>query len=259
LVSELLAYWDETFVARGAVFVTRAGLALLAALMVWLAGRVVARASQRALERARAHVNARLLIDRLIQFAVLVVAGAWVLSIFGVQLTALVAVLGAAALAVSLALQDVLKNLVAGLYMLVERPFALGDLIEFKTYSGVVENIQLRTTALRTADGRRVVVPNAMLFTDTLVNLSVYGRRAVRLRITLPSADADSKTAAEVLRAAQAALPASDEVAVHLEEMTGEKVALRLESWAPDARRAASELAWALRDALPKAEIKVLE
>ena len=128
---ELLDYWNEQFVARAAVFASRAVAAVLAALLVWALARVAVAAARRGLGRTRANANARLLVDRLVQFSFLIAAGAWALSILGVQLNALVAVLGAAALAVSLALQDVLKNLVAGLYILVERPFTIGDHIEF--------------------------------------------------------------------------------------------------------------------------------
>lgn len=256
---DLLAYWNETFVDRAAVFLTRAAFAILAIFAVWLAGRLLLRTARRALGRSRAHANARLLIDRLIQFGLLLAGGAWALSILGVQLTALVAVLGAAALAVSLALQDVLKNLVAGLYILVERPFSIGDQIEFKTFAGTVESIELRTTALRTAAGQRVIIPNAMLFAEALVNRSAYGRQIVRLRIVLPAAEAHRQETARVLAAAQGVLKETGAASVHLESMTGDKVTLRVEGWSPDARQAAPEVAWALRAAVPQAEITVLE
>jgi small conductance mechanosensitive channel len=259
LGGELLDYWNATFVERAAVILTRAGLALFACGVVWLLGRLVLRAARRGLERSAAHVNARLLVDRLIQFALLMIAGAWALSILGVQLTAVAAVLGAMALAVSLALQDVLKNLVAGLYILIERPFAIGEQIEFKQYAGTVENIELRTTALRTQAGQRVLIPNAMLVSDALVNRSAYGRQMVRLRVVLPGSETRREETAAVLAAAQSALTETSDATVHVESMTGEKVTLRVEGWAADARRAAPEVAWALREALPRAEISVLE
>ena len=101
-------------------------------------------------------------------------------------LTAFVAVVGTAGLAISLSLQDVLKNLVAGLIILVERPFAIGEHIDFRTFSGIVETIELRTTVLRTPTGQRVVIPNALIFSDALVNRSAYGRQLVRLRVAVP-------------------------------------------------------------------------
>ena len=254
----LLTFWDGRFGDSG-VLLPRVALAALAGLAAWLVGRLVRRAARRALDRARAHVNARLLIDRLIQFTILLLAGAWVLSILGVQLTALVALLGAAALAVSLAIQDVLKNLVAGLYILVERPFALGDRIEFKSHSGVVENIALRTTAVRNGLGQRVVIPNAMLFSEALVNLSAYGRHAVRLRVSVPASDSGRRTEGVVLDAARAALPDAGDASVHLVKLGAEDVTVRVEGWATDAARAASDVAWAVKDALPNALIEVID
>ncbi len=259
VAGQLLTYWDGRLGDSGVLLLTRIPLAALAVLGVWLLGRAARRAARRALDRARAHVNARLLIDRLIQFTVLLVAGAWVLSILGVQLTALVAVLGAGALAVSLALQDLLKNLVAGLYILVERPFALGDRIEFKAHSGVVENIAFRTTALRNNLGQRVMIPNAMLFSEALVNLSAYGRHAIRLRVSVPAAENGRRAEELVLRAARAALPDADDASVHLVKLGAEDVTVRVEGWAADAQRAISDVAWAVREALPNALIEVLD
>ena len=181
---------DPTWTARLAARAADLGLRLVAAAVVllilaalyWLARRAV----RRALDRTHAHPNARLLIDRCVQFGFLFFAGTWALSVLGVPLTGFVAVVGAASLAVSLSLQDVLKNLVAGLIILVERPFTIGEHIDFKTFSGVVETIELRTTVLRTPTGQRVVIPNAMIFSDVLVNRSAYGRQLVRLRVTVP-------------------------------------------------------------------------
>ena len=256
---ELLDYWNEHFVARATVFVSRAAFAVLALVVAWALGRLAVGAARRGLERTRANANARLLVDRLIQFVILLAAGAWALSILGVQLTALLAVLGAAALAVSLALQDVLKNLVAGLYILVERPFTIGDHIEFKTYTGTVETIELRTTALRTTAGQRVVIPNAMLFAEALVNRSVYGRQLVRLRVVLAGAGIERVTTEAALAAARELLTDGPEATMLLESLTAEKVTLRIEGWASDARRAAPDVAWRMRERLPNAEITVLE
>jgi small-conductance mechanosensitive channel len=256
---ELLRHWNEEYLSHATDLATRALFAILAVALVWLLGRLAVGATRRGLTRTRANANARLLVDRLVQFTFLIAAGAWALSILGVELTALVAVVGAAALAVSLALQDVLKNLVAGLYILVERPFTIGDHIEFKTFTGTVETIELRTTALRTTAGQRVVIPNAMLFADALVNRSVYGRQLVRLRVVLSGEGIDRTSADAALAAAREALPDQQEASLLLESMTKEKVTLRLEGWASDGRRAAQEVAWRLRERLPAAEVTVLE
>lgn len=261
LRDDLLAYWNESVVERAGVFIGRTFVAFLALLVLLLVARVSLRAARRALGRTRAHANALLLVDRLVQFTFLLLAAAWVLSIYGVHFTALLAVLGAGALAVSLALQDVLKNLVAGLYILVERPFTIGEQIEFKTYSGTVETIELRTTALRTLAGQRVIIPNAMLFAEALVNRSAYGKQLLRVRVTLPSGDANRQTVDDLLKVIRAIEGESKDVgaAVQVESVTAEKVTLRAELLVPDARKTAPDVAWAIHDHLARAEITVLE
>lgn len=261
ITGQILAYWNETFVDRAGAFGGRVLLTVLALLFMLLVSRIALSATRRALRRTRAHVNARLLLDRIVQFTFVLLAAVWGLSILGVQLTALIAVLGAGALAVSLALQDVLKNLVAGLYILVERPFAIGEQIEFKTFTGTVETIELRTTALRTAAGQRIVIPNAMLFAETLVNRSAYGRQLLRIRVSLPAADAGRRTADDVLMAIRGpdVLVEPGQATVHVETVTAEKVTLRAELWVPDARQAAPDVAWAIHERLQRAEITVLE
>ena len=94
----------------------------------------------------------------------LIVTALIVLGMLGVNPTGLVAVLGAVGLAFSLAIQDILKNFFSGVYLLLERPFRVGDTIKVKDQQGVVENIGVRTTQLRTADNIQVLVPNAMVF-----------------------------------------------------------------------------------------------
>src|SRR5207249_3391817 len=92
---------------------------------------------------------------------------------------------GLASLAVGLAFQDVLRNILAGIFLLIEQPFRIGDHISVETQSGVVETIQLRTTGLRTEDGRLAIVPNLSCFSNTVVNQSAYPTRrfTVSLRV----------------------------------------------------------------------------
>jgi small-conductance mechanosensitive channel len=98
------------------------------------------------------------------------------LGAFGIAWTTVVALAGVFGLAASLALQDVLKNFVAGVYLLVERPFRVGEEIKVREYVGRVETIDVRTTAIRTADGDLAMVPNAILFAEIILNRGARGR-----------------------------------------------------------------------------------
>jgi small-conductance mechanosensitive channel len=110
-----------------------------------------------------------ILLGRIVFFLVLFFGVLLILPIFGLNATALFAALGVLGLAVSLALQDVLKNVVAGIYLLIERPFRPGEIVKVRDFVGTVETVELRTTTLR-SDGELVYVPNAILFAEVLIN-----------------------------------------------------------------------------------------
>jgi small conductance mechanosensitive channel len=124
----------------------------------------------RGMWRAHVDLGTQILVKRALVVAWLVITGLIVLGILGVNPTGLVAVLGAVTLAFSLALQDILKNFFSGVYLLLERPFRVGDTIKVKDQTGVVENIGVRTTQLRTTENVQVLVPNATVFSEVVAN-----------------------------------------------------------------------------------------
>jgi small-conductance mechanosensitive channel len=131
----------------------------------------------RAMRRARVDTGTQILVRRCIGAVIIVVGGLWVLGTLGISPAALVTIAGAVGLAFSLALQDILKNFFSGIYLLLERPFRVGDLIKVKEQEGRVENIGVRTTALRTAENVQILVPNAVVFAEVVANRS-YARPA---------------------------------------------------------------------------------
>ena len=124
----------------------------------------------RAMRRARVDAGTQILVKRALVVTWLVVTAVIVLGILGVNPTGLLAVAGAVGLAFSLAIQDILKNFFSGIYLLLERPFRVGDTISVKDQEGVVENIGVRTTMLRTAENIQVLVPNALVFAEVVSN-----------------------------------------------------------------------------------------
>lgn len=97
----------------------------------------------------------------------------------GVQTTSFVAVIGAAGLAIGLALQGSLANFAAGVLMIIFKPFKVGDLIDAGGALGVVEEISIFTTELKTPDNKKIIVPNAKLTADNIVNYHAKGKRRV--------------------------------------------------------------------------------
>jgi small-conductance mechanosensitive channel len=156
--------WDVPFsTLLRALFVVVLTLLLASRLQHWF---------EHATLRTRADAGSRLLVGRLLALLVLVVGSATVLDTLGIPLSAVVTFVGVVGLAVSLALQDILKNLFAGLYMLFERPFRLGDSVAIKDHRGVVETIGIRTTTLRTDDNIQVIIPNMTVFAEIVANRS---------------------------------------------------------------------------------------
>src|SRR2546430_16360079 len=149
--------------------------------------RAVRRVTMRRLTKHRAQGNATILLGILAQLAVIVLGILVVLAIytqgaFGWILTSF-SVVG---IVVGLSLQDILRNFFAGVWVLVERPFRIGDTIEVTGYSGTVEEISFRTTQLRTDDGREVIVPNGTFMTSAGVHLTRFPTRRASAWLVLP-------------------------------------------------------------------------
>jgi small-conductance mechanosensitive channel len=123
-----------------------------------------------AMRRARVDTGTQILVKRGLVATWIVVTTLVVLGILGVNPAGLVAVAGAVGLAFSLAMPDILKNFFAGVYLLLERPFRVGDTIKVKDQQGVVENIGVRTTLMRTPSNVHVLVPNAIVFAEVVTN-----------------------------------------------------------------------------------------
>ncbi len=121
-----------------------------------------------------------------ILYILLVVA---VVSQLGVQTSSLVAIVGAAGLAVGLALQGSLSNFAGGILIIIFRPFSVGDFIEAGGTSGIVKDIQIFSTILHTLDNKVVVVPNAQLSNNTIINYTKNDIRRVDLKFSVAYSD----------------------------------------------------------------------
>src|SRR5256712_8101150 len=172
-------------------YLARPFWALVIVIAALLIARAVRMATMRALVRKRANANVTILLGNLAQLGIIVFAALGIVAIytrdaFGWILTSF-SVVG---LVIGLSLQDILKNFFAGIWVLVERPFRIGDEIEVAGYSGSVEEIAFRTTQLRTSDGREVIVPNGTFMTTAVVNLTRFPTRRAAAWLPLPADDA---------------------------------------------------------------------
>ena len=116
-----------------------------------------------------------------------------VLGMLGVQMTSFIAILGAAGLAVGMALSGTLQNFAGGVIILLFKPFKVGDFIEAQGYTGVVKEIQIFTTILLTTDNKTVFIPNGPLATGSLINYSAQPIRRVDLSYGIAYGDSVQK------------------------------------------------------------------
>lgn len=122
-----------------------------------------------------------------------------VASMIGIATTSFIAVIGAAGLAVGLALQGSLANFAGGVLILIFKPFKVGDTIEAQGYLGAVDEISILYTIVNTFDNRRIVIPNGSLSNATLVNVSIYDKRRCDMTFGI-SYDDDIDKAKDILK-----------------------------------------------------------
>lgn len=162
--------------------------ALILAVTFWIAGWA-ARFMRRTL--ARVHRSApdptlESFSASLARYAVIAVGLVAVLQQLGVQATSIIAVLGAASLAIGLALQGALSNVAAGVMILLFRPYRVGDLIETATRQGTVKALDLLFTEIATPDNVKVMIPNSKVFGDVIVNYSTHRNRRADVLFKVP-------------------------------------------------------------------------
>jgi small-conductance mechanosensitive channel len=249
--------------------------------LIFLLAIGVARTITKLIDRKRTenhlNINVRTLLKRASYVGTLIIAFIFILAIWNIQLGIPAAVISVITVGLTFVLQDLLKNIVAGIYILVEGPFHIGDVISTDVYSGRVEDVQLRATKLRIASGEQVIVPNSMLFTGIVVNKTIYDEKRSTIVITLPLDKYDKdqtvgcilktiKGVTGVLIKPEPTLSLSSVAGAFgsstgtVSGYTGEIISLTLRFWIPEGGDApVSEAMLALREALPYADLSIRE
>ena len=168
------------------------GLRLLVAALMFFAGRAITRAVMRmldrAMERSRVDVSLRKFLTDVIYAILLIAVIIASLDTVGVKTTAVLTVLGAAGLAVGLALQGSLSNFAAGVLLIVLRPYKVGDVVVIGKYLGRVDSIKVFHTIVVTSDHREVTIPNGGIVSAPIENHTALGRRRLDLVVIVPAA-----------------------------------------------------------------------
>jgi small conductance mechanosensitive channel len=242
------------------------GLNLLTAVLLLVLGiwgsSWVARMAMQRLQRIQG-LDATLVpvAGQIIRYALLGFTGVLVLAEFGVQTTSLIAIFGAAGLAIGLALQGTLQNVAAGIMLLVLRPFRAGHYIKAGDAAGTVQQVGLFLTVLRTPQNLIIAVPNSKIFSNTITNYSIMDRRRIDMLVGI-SYDDDIDNALDNLTyivAAQPLLMADPAPKLLVKALGESSVDLEIRAWAKhtDFLEARSSLTRAVKYGLDKAGISI--
>jgi small conductance mechanosensitive channel len=186
---------DEQMLTRLADDIAQLSVNLVIAVFIlavtlWAAGWVarLVRAGIGRVHAANPDTTLQSFCASLARYVVIIVGVIAILQQLGVQTTSIIALLGAASLAIGLALQGALSNVAAGVMILLFRPYRIGDLIEVGGRQGIVKALDLFTTELATPDNIKVVAPNGKIFGDVILNYSHHARRRVDVVFKAPLA-----------------------------------------------------------------------
>ncbi|HQU73325.1 MAG: mechanosensitive ion channel [Calditrichaeota bacterium] len=171
--------YSDTAVELVMLYTPKVLLALLTLFVgLWMI-KVVIKTADKGMEKAEMDVSLRrflVSLSRMLLKAVLIIS---VAGMVGIETTSFVAILGAAGLAIGLALQGSLANFAGGVLILIFKPFTVGDFIEGQGHSGTVHSIQVFNTVLKTADNKTIIIPNGQLSSGSIVNFSAEATRRV--------------------------------------------------------------------------------
>jgi len=173
----------SNLIAKVYELLTVYGLRVIAALVILFLGRwlakIISNLIKRAMRKGKTDETLVSFVTNLSYLALLAFVVIAALNQLGIQTASFIAVVGAAGLAVGLALQGSLSNFAAGVLMIIFKPFKAGDFIEGGGVAGIVEKIQIFTTQLKTPDNKTVIVPNSKMMGDNITNFTTKRTRRV--------------------------------------------------------------------------------
>ena len=189
---------------------TEFAINLVIALIIFIVGRwvvnLIVKLLLKAMQKADVDTTLRRFVSNLARMFLMLIVIIGAIQTLGFETTSLIALIGAAGLAVGLALQGSLSNFASGVLIVMFRPYKVGDWIEGGGVSGAVEEVQILTTVLKTGDNKKVIIPNSQIMSGTITNYSANDRRRVDLVVGVSYSDDLDKVRKEI-----EALVAADE------------------------------------------------
>jgi small conductance mechanosensitive channel len=190
-VNSVLEFLQQNGIDSGTI--VNFGKNLVIALVIFYVGRlvinIVVRGLRKMMQRQQVDKTLETFVCNLVRMALLVVVVIAAIGALGIQTTSLIAIFGAAGLAVGLALQGSLSNFAAGVLIVLFRPYRVGDYIEAAGIAGTVEQVQILTTILATPDNKQIIVPNSQVMNSVITNYSAKDTRRVDMVVGVSYSD----------------------------------------------------------------------
>ncbi|MFU8794799.1 MAG: mechanosensitive ion channel family protein [Dethiobacteria bacterium] len=246
------------------VYGTVTWLNLIIATLIFLTALVVSKLLSVQLRRSLKEKMSRENLDILIKVAnygILIIAMLWIMPTIGVEPSGLLVAGGIVALAVGFASQSIIGNLISGLFLMGERPVKIGDLIEISGDLGIVEDIHIISTTIRTLDGNFVRIPNETVFTSSITNYTSNPVRRFEYNVGISYAD-DADLAVKVIRSVIYEHPlalVNPAPQIFVEELGDNSVDIIVRVWAPATEwfGVKMELLWKFKQELDAAGIEI--
>lgn len=237
-------------------------LSAIATLLIgWVAAGFIANGFQKVLTKRKLDSTIIDFISHMVRYVIIAFVVIAALSRIGVETTSFVAIIGAAGLAIGLALQGSLSNFASGVLIVVLRPFKSGEYIEAAGVAGSVESVQIFSTTLTTVDNKYVVVPNSSILGGNIINYSRKPTRRIDLMIGVSyKADlAKTKAVLEAVTKANSGVLKSPELQIAVAELADSSVNLVVRPWvrSEDYWTVRFELMEAIKNGLDEAGIEI--
>jgi len=231
---KLLEFWENN--STSILLLARN---LVTAVLILVIGRILSKGAQRLIKKTssgglRVDETVTSVLRGIVRYGIFIVSVIMILNVFGVNTTSLLAVLGAAGVAIGLALKDTLGNIASGIIILLMGSYRKGEFIEFGSFMGTVKDINLFTTILETPDGIHISAPNSCIWGTPLRNYTRNGKRRMELSVGIAYSDSVD-TAFQVMRdiiAAELRLLKEPASQVVLQSLEDSSVRITVRAWA---------------------------
>lgn len=226
------------------------GPGILSAIVILIVGRIVAKwlatLSSKALKKAKVDETLVRFLQTIIYYLLLIIVIIAAADQLGIKTTSFLAILGAASLAIALALKDSLANFASGVMLILFRPFKVGDVITAAGVTGSVVQIDIVSTILSTADNQKIIIPNSAITSDTIININAQPTRRIDLMVGIGYDDdiQQAKTTLEEVLGDDDRILSDPSPAVAVSELASSSVNLVVRPWVK------SEDYWPVRFAL---------